>query len=76
MIAYAISWSWASLVYRDENLSDWVCVKIGRGGAFGLILQSGRFMFFDDQNINICLCFIGILIILGVHFGDLGGGDS
>ena len=21
------------LVYRDENLSDWVCVKSGRGGV-------------------------------------------
>ena len=49
----------------------WGC-KTGRGGAFGLIFQSGRFIFYDDQNINICLCFIGILIILGVHFGDPG----
>ena len=83
-IAYALSWSWALLVYGRKDLSDWrVCksgrgvlfhayckvvdlfwdhywlkprtrvsilvkywrVKTGRGGAFGLILQSGRYIF-------------------------------
>ena len=44
-------------------------VKTGRGGCFWTHIAKWYIYFFDDQNINICLCFIGILIILGVHLG-------
>ena len=56
-------------------VKSWTC-KSGRGGCFWTHIANWYIYFFDDQNINICLCFIGILIILGVHLGDPGGGES